>query len=95
MPDAFGYRLCFQQDRTRRWFAYSHHYRRRTWNVKPPVVGKFCVDGARLVRVISQGLAALGFSKSVDNLRAAVAVYVAWYNMCRVHLSLRVSGAIL
>ena len=37
---------------------------------------------------------ALGFSKSLDNLKAAVAVYVAWYNMCRVHLTLRVTPAV-
>ena len=36
---------------------------------------------------------ALGFSKSLDSLKAAVAVYVAWYNMCRVHLTLRVTPA--
>jgi len=36
---------------------------------------------------------ALGFSKSLDNLRAAVALYVAWYNFCRVHMTLRVTPA--
>ena len=36
---------------------------------------------------------ALGFSKSLDNLRAAVAVYVAYYNFCRVHRTLRVTPA--
>jgi IS1 family transposase len=33
------------------------------------------------------------FSKKLDNLRAAVALYVAWYNFCRIHLSLRVTPA--
>lgn len=33
------------------------------------------------------------FSKKLDNLRAAVALYVAWYNFCRVHMTLRVSPA--
>jgi len=36
---------------------------------------------------------ALGFSKSLDNLKAAVAVYVAFYNLCRVHTTLRVTPA--
>jgi hypothetical protein len=36
---------------------------------------------------------ALGFSKGLENLDAAVAVCVAWYNMCRVHLTLRVTRA--
>jgi IS1 family transposase len=34
-----------------------------------------------------------GFSKKLDNLRAAVAVFVAWYNVCRVHQTLRVTPA--
>jgi transposase-like protein/IS1 family transposase len=34
---------------------------------------------------------ALGFSKNLDNLKAAVAVYVAYYNFCRVHMTLRVT----
>jgi len=29
----------------------------------------------------------------LDNLKAAVALYVAYYNLCRVHLTLRVSPA--
>lgn len=33
------------------------------------------------------------FSKKLDNLKAAVALYVAWYNFCRVHQSLRVTPA--
>lgn len=36
---------------------------------------------------------ALGFSKSLDNLKAAVAVYVAFYNLCRVHRTLRITPA--
>jgi len=36
---------------------------------------------------------ALGFSKSLKNLKAAVAMYVGWYNMCCVHLTLRVTPA--
>lgn len=36
---------------------------------------------------------ALGFSKSLENLKAAVAMYAGWYNFCRVHLSLRVTPA--
>jgi len=36
---------------------------------------------------------ALGFSKSLRNLKAAVAMYAGWYNMCRVHLTLRVTPA--
>jgi IS1 family transposase len=34
------------------------------------------------------------FSKRLENLKAAVALYVAWYNMCRVHMRLRVTPAI-
>jgi|SRR5271157_536574 len=33
------------------------------------------------------------FSKKLDNLKAAVALYVAWYNFCRVHQALRVTPA--
>jgi hypothetical protein len=33
------------------------------------------------------------FSKKLDNLKAAVALYVAWYNFCPVHLTLRVTPA--
>jgi transposase-like protein/IS1 family transposase len=35
----------------------------------------------------------LGFSKKLDNLKAAVALWVCWYNFCRVHGSLRVTPA--
>jgi IS1 family transposase len=41
----------------------------------------------RFTRLVS------AFSKKLDNLKAAVAPYVAWYNMCRVHQSLRVTPA--
>ena len=34
-----------------------------------------------------------GFSKKWENLRAALAVYFAWYNFCRVHLTLRITPA--
>ena len=34
-----------------------------------------------------------GFSKKVDNLRHAVALYAVHYNFCRVHMSLRVTPA--
>ena len=34
-----------------------------------------------------------GFSKKLDNLKVAVAVFVAWYNFCRVHQTLRVTPA--
>ncbi|MGH9385440.1 MAG: IS1/IS1595 family N-terminal zinc-binding domain-containing protein [Vicinamibacterales bacterium] len=34
-----------------------------------------------------------GFSKTLANLKAAVAVFVAWYNFCRVHQTLRVTPA--
>ena len=36
---------------------------------------------------------ALGFSKSLSHLQAAVALFVAWYNFCRIHKSLRVTPA--
>ena len=35
----------------------------------------------------------LGFSKCVRNLRAAVAIYVVWYNFCRTHGTLRMTPA--
>ncbi len=33
------------------------------------------------------------FSKKLDNLKAAVSLYFAWYNFCRVHQTLRVTPA--
>ncbi len=33
------------------------------------------------------------FSKKLANLKAAVALYVAWYNFCRAHQTLRVTPA--
>jgi len=33
------------------------------------------------------------FSNKLDNLKAAVSLYVAWYNFCRVHMTLRVTPA--
>ncbi len=33
------------------------------------------------------------FSKKLDNLKAAVALYVGWYNFCRTHQTLRVTPA--
>jgi transposase-like protein/IS1 family transposase len=37
---------------------------------------------------------ALGFSKKFENLRATVAVYIAWYNFCRVHQTLQTTPAV-
>ena len=34
-----------------------------------------------------------GFSKKLDNLKAAGAVFMCWYNFCRVHQTLRVTPA--
>jgi transposase-like protein/IS1 family transposase len=34
------------------------------------------------------------FSKKLENLKAAVTLYVAWYNFCRVHMTLRVTPAV-
>jgi hypothetical protein len=34
-----------------------------------------------------------GFSKKWENLKAALALYFAWYNFCRVHKTLRVTPA--
>jgi hypothetical protein len=34
-----------------------------------------------------------GFSKKVDNLRHAVALYAVHYNFCRIHQTLRVTPA--
>lgn len=36
---------------------------------------------------------ALGFSKKLENLSAATALHVAFYNYCRVHSTLRVTPA--
>lgn len=33
------------------------------------------------------------FSKKLENLKAAMAPYFAWYNYCRIHQSLRVTPA--
>lgn len=33
------------------------------------------------------------FSKKLDNLKAALALYFAWYNFCRIHSALRVTPA--
>jgi IS1 family transposase len=35
----------------------------------------------------------LGFSKKLENLKHAVALYFAWYNFCRIHGSLRITPA--
>ncbi len=37
---------------------------------------------------------ALGLSKKLNNLKAAVALYIAWYNFCRIHPTLRVMPGI-
>lgn len=34
-----------------------------------------------------------GFSKKLENLKAMVAVYICYYNFCRIHSSLRVTPA--
>jgi len=34
-----------------------------------------------------------GFSKKLDNLKAAIALHFAWYNFVRVHQTLRVTPA--
>jgi len=34
------------------------------------------------------------FSKKLENLKAALCLFFAWYNFCRIHLSLRVTPAI-
>jgi len=34
-----------------------------------------------------------GFSKKLDNLKAALALHFAWYNFVRIHRSLRVTPA--
>jgi IS1 family transposase len=34
-----------------------------------------------------------GYSKKIENLKAALALYFAWYNFCRVHHTLRVTPA--
>ena len=37
---------------------------------------------------------ALGFSKKRENLAATVALYVAWYNFCRIHSTLRATPVV-
>jgi hypothetical protein len=34
-----------------------------------------------------------GFSKKLENLQAAVSVFMCWYNFCRVHQTWRVTPA--
>lgn len=41
----------------------------------------------RLTRLVN------AFSKKLENLKVAVALYVAWYNFCRVHMTVRVTPA--
>lgn len=36
---------------------------------------------------------ARGFTKKLENLKATVSLYIAWYNFCRVHGTLRVTPA--
>ena len=33
------------------------------------------------------------FSKKLENMKAALSLYFAWYNFCRVHSTLRVTPA--
>jgi hypothetical protein len=33
------------------------------------------------------------FSKKLDNLKSAVSLYMAWYNFCRIHGTLKVTPA--
>ena len=41
----------------------------------------------------TETLSTLGFPKKLQNRLAAVALYFAWYNFCRIHGSLRVTPA--
>src|SRR5207253_10570675 len=34
-----------------------------------------------------------GFSRKIENHRAAIALYLAWYNLCRIHETLRCTPA--
>ena len=35
-----------------------------------------------------------GFSKKLDNLKAAITLYVAFYNFCRIHQTLKATPAV-
>lgn len=45
------------------------------------------------IRTIRNHRLTNAFSKKLDNRKAAVALYIAWYNFCRVHQTLRVTPA--
>ena len=75
---------------------------RNHWRIKQPHYGPIfrvrsqCADEEmRVVRTFLRRSTrlALGFSKSLPHLQAAVALFVAWYNLCRIHKSLRVTPA--
>jgi hypothetical protein len=34
-----------------------------------------------------------GFSKKLENLKSAVSLYMAWYNFCRIHGTLKITPA--
>jgi len=52
------------------------------------------VDFAQLVKQLRRFTRLTdGFSNKLDNLKVAVAVFMAWYNFCRVHPTLRVTPA--
>jgi transposase InsO family protein len=42
---------------------------------------------------LGSGVLAGRFSRSLDNLRAALALHFAYYNLCRIHGSLRITPA--
>jgi hypothetical protein len=62
----------------------------------PKHISTSCVERQNLtMRMQLRRLTRLtnGFSRKLENLKAAVAVHFAYYNFCRVHSSLRVTPA--
>ena len=69
---------------------------RRLGNPNPLHIGTAYVDRNNgTIRQQIRRFARLTFalSKKLRNLRAAIALYVAWYDICRIHGSLRVTLA--
>lgn len=67
-----------------------------TGNPKPSLISTSHIERQNLtIRMQLRRFMRLtnAFSKKLVNLKAAIAIHFAWYNFCRVHLSLRVTPA--
>jgi hypothetical protein len=65
-------------------------------NPDPARIGTSLVERQNLtIRMACRRFTRLchGFSKKLDNLKAALALHFAWYNLVRIHRTLRVTPA--